>query len=116
MNANLPRLVFSRLDRGYPATSCELILKMQQAIKQKTIETLTPHQQQLYEILTDYGSISPGELYERYCEQVDEPKTKRTMRNYLTKMCQYNLIVADGQNRGRTYRPVSASASNTAKF
>jgi hypothetical protein len=47
-------------------------------------------------------------LYERYCEEVDEPKTKRTMRNYLTKMCQYNLIVADGENRGRTYRPVSA--------
>jgi len=32
MNVNLPRLVISRLDRGYPATSCELILKMQQAI------------------------------------------------------------------------------------
>ena len=32
MNADLPRLVSSRLDRGYPVTSCELILKMQQAI------------------------------------------------------------------------------------
>ena len=98
------------------AAITEAIPDAKAEVKQKTIETLTPHQQQLYEILTDHGSISPGELYERYCEQVDEPKTKRTMRNYLTKMCQYNLIVADGQNRGRTYRPVSASASNTAKF
>ncbi len=76
-------------------------------VQQRTVETLTPHQQQLYEIITENGSIPPGALYERYCEQVEEPKTKRTIRNYLSKLCQYNLIVADGENRGRTYRPIS---------
>jgi len=81
-------------------------------IQQQTVETLTQHQKQLYEIITDHGSIQPGELYETYCEQVEEPKTKRTVRNYISKMCQYNLIVTDGQNRGRTYRPVATSASN----
>lgn len=76
-------------------------------VQQRTVETLTPHQQQLYEIITDTGSIASGALYELYCEQVADPKTKRTIRNYLSKLCQYNLIVADGENRGRTYRPVS---------
>jgi len=96
-------------DRITSAAITDSIPEAKAEVQQKTVETLTPHQQQLYEIITNHGSITPGELYETYCEQVDDPKTKRTMRNYLTKMCQYNLIVADGQNRGRTYRPVAVS-------
>ena len=99
-------------DQITQAAIIEAIPDAKAEIQQQTVETLTQHQKQLYEIITDHGCIQPGELYETYCEQVEEPKTKRTVRNYLSKMCQYNLIVADGQNRGRTYRPVSTSTSN----
>jgi Cdc6-like AAA superfamily ATPase len=48
--------------------------------------------------------VSPGALYEAYCERVDDAKTKRTVRNYCSKLEQYNLILAEGQKRGRRYR------------
>ncbi|RBI59128.1 AAA family ATPase [halophilic archaeon] len=73
-------------------------------VRQKTVEQLNPHQRSLYEILQDGGELNPGELYDRYTERVDEPKTKRTIRNYLSKLDHYRLIVADGENRARTYR------------
>ncbi|WP_336361541.1 Cdc6/Cdc18 family protein [Haladaptatus sp. ZSTT2] len=74
-------------------------------VKRKAVDKLHPHQHALYEILRDEGELSPGDLYERYTEKVENPKTKRTVRNYLTKMDHYGLVIAEGTNRGRTYRP-----------
>lgn len=74
-------------------------------IQQKTVAQLNADQRALYEIITEAGEVKPGDLYDRYDERVDEPKTKRTVRNHLSKMCQYNLIRADGEKRARTYRP-----------
>ena len=76
-------------------------------IRQKTTEKLTEHQQTLYDIITNTGEITPGNLYERYCAAVSDPKTKRTVRNHLSKLREYNLIAANGANRGRSYKPVS---------
>lgn len=76
-------------------------------IKQKTVKQLTPHQTIIYNIIADTGEITPGELYEQYREQASNPRSKRMMRNYLTKLCHYNLIEAEGKNRGRSYRPVT---------
>lgn len=76
-------------------------------VRQKTEEKLTPDQRFLYNIITDHGPIAPGELYERYQAEADAPKTKRMVRNYLQKLCHYNLVEADGKNRGRTYQPKS---------
>lgn len=76
-----------------------------QDVRQKTIEQLTTHQRALYDILCDRGELTPGTLYEAYRNRVDEPKTNRTVRNYLTKMEHYRLIHAEGENRARTYRP-----------
>jgi orc1/cdc6 family replication initiation protein len=75
-----------------------------QEVRQKAVSQLTPHQHVLYEILQEEGELSPGELYDHYTERVDEPKTKRTVRNYLSKMDQYRLVVSEGKNRARTYR------------
>ena len=74
-------------------------------VRQKTVEQLTPHQRALYDILQEAGELSPGDLYDRYAERVDDPKTRRTVRNYLSKMDHYRLVVAEGKNRARTYRP-----------
>jgi orc1/cdc6 family replication initiation protein len=75
-------------------------------IKQKTVDRLTTHQEVLYETITEYGEISPNKLYEEYCNRVGDPKTQRMVRNYLSKLEHYNLIEAEGNTRGRTYRTV----------
>lgn len=75
-----------------------------QEVRQKAVSQLNPHQRALYDILQDAGQLSPGELYDRYTDEMADPKTKRTMRNYLSKMDQYRLVIAEGENRARTYR------------
>lgn len=98
---NGDRITTEAIDDAIPDAKSE--------VRQKNVETLTPHQRTLYELIVDNDCLASGELYDAYREHVENPKTKRTMRNYLRKMCQYNLIVAEGENRGRTYRPVSVS-------
>jgi orc1/cdc6 family replication initiation protein len=85
----------------------EAVPEAKAEIKQKHTEKLTPDQQTLYEIIAEQGGVASGELYERYRDRVTEPKTKRMVRNYLQKLRHYNLIIAEGDNRGRTYHPVS---------
>jgi Cdc6-like AAA superfamily ATPase len=79
---------------------------------QKDVETLKPHQRTLYEIIEEHGEIPPNDLYEEYRERMDDPKTDRTVRNYLSKMDQYDVIEAAGASRDRTYRAVSETFGN----
>jgi orc1/cdc6 family replication initiation protein len=85
----------------------EAVPEAKAEIKQKHTEKLTPDQQTLYEIIIERGDVASGELYERYRDRVNDPKTKRMVRNYLQKLRHYNLVIAEGENRGRTYQPVS---------
>ena len=84
----------------------EAIPAARDAIKQRTVDALTPHQRELFEVVSEAGEINPGSLYERYADAVDEPKSRRTVRKYLSKMDQYNLVDARGEKRGRTYAVV----------
>ena len=84
-------------------------------IRQKSLESLTPHQRIVYNVVEEAGPIGPSEIHDRYKEQVDEPRTKRTVRSYLSKMEQYNLLTATGTSRDRRYTVVSdAVASPTS--
>lgn len=74
-------------------------------VTQKNLEMLTTDQYAVYTTITEHGEITPGKLYDAYCERVYEPKTKRMVRNYLQKLRHYNLITATGDDRGRTYSP-----------
>jgi orc1/cdc6 family replication initiation protein len=85
----------------------DVVPEAKSEIRQKTTEKLTDHQQALYEIITDESEIGPSDLYEAYAAAVEEPKTKRTVRNHLSKLEQYNLIVASGNTKARTYKPYS---------
>lgn len=76
-------------------------------IKQKTVDRLTTHQQILYKIIDEYGEIAPSDLYEEYCDQVSEPKTRQMMRNYLAKLEHYNLVEGKGNTKARIYRSVA---------
>jgi orc1/cdc6 family replication initiation protein len=73
-------------------------------IQQKTIGKLTDDQRVLYEILTEDEEIDPATLYDQYTDRVDDAKSKRMVRNYLAKLEHYNLIVSEGQTKGRIYR------------
>jgi orc1/cdc6 family replication initiation protein len=71
--------------------------------KSKNIEKLNRHQKVLYDIIEEEGEVKPGELYDTYEEEVDDPKVKRTLRKYLSKMDHYRLIKSEGEGRWRTY-------------
>lgn len=71
-------------------------------IKQASLETLKPHQRTLYEILCDAGEVTPRDLYQEHRTAVEDPRTRRTVRNYLQKHEQYNLVESEGATRDRT--------------
>jgi len=54
-------------------------------IKQKSLDSLTPHQRVVYDIIRDHGPIGPSEIHDRYTEEVEDSWTKRTVRTYLSK-------------------------------
>jgi len=72
-------------------------------IKQQTVDRLTTHQKILYNIITEHQEIEPQRLYDAYCDRADDPKTKRMVRNYLSKLEHYNLITAEGNTKARIY-------------
>ncbi len=80
-------------------------------IRQKSLESLTPHQRTVYEIIREQGPLGPAEIHERYTQKVDEPRTKRTIRTYLSKMTQYNLLEAKGTSRDRKYTLITNGTS-----
>ena len=90
------RLSTSLIEEAVPETRSEL--------RRKTVDQLTHDQQILYEILKEHGEITPGTLYEEYEHRCDDPKAKRTLRNYLAKMEHYHLIESEGEKRARVYR------------
>jgi ORC complex protein Cdc6/Orc1 len=76
-------------------------------IRQQTLDKLTRDQLTVYNILEETGPLKAGALYEQYRKQMENPKTKRTVRNYLQKLEHYNLVASSGENRGREYRAQS---------
>lgn len=83
----------------------EAIPKSMDEIRQKNVQRLNDHQKVLYEIICEAGEIAPGRVYEKYQERVEEPRTERTCRSYLSKMEQYNLVTAQGKGPSRCYLP-----------
>jgi Cdc6-like AAA superfamily ATPase len=82
-------------------------------IKQKSIDSLTPHQRVVYDIVREYGPLGPSEIHDHYTDEVDDPRTKRTVRSYLSKMAQYNLLEAEGTSRDREYAIIESPRAAT---
>ena len=80
-------------------------------IKQKSLDSLTPHQRVVYDIVRKHGPVGPSEIHDRYTEEVKNPRTKRTVRTYLSKMEQYNLLEAEGTSRNREYSLVDSATA-----
>ncbi|MFB6132476.1 MAG: Cdc6/Cdc18 family protein [Halanaeroarchaeum sp.] len=73
-------------------------------VRRTLVEKLDDHQRVLYDVIAAEEPIAPGDLYEAYEAEVEDPRTRRTLRTYLTKMEQYSLIVSEGSAQGRRYR------------
>jgi orc1/cdc6 family replication initiation protein len=84
-------------------------------IKQKNLDSLTPHQQVVYDIVHEHGPLGPSAIYDRYTDEVEESRTKRTVRTYLSKMTQYNLLAAEGTSRDREYTAINQSSPALAE-
>ncbi|NGM71283.1 AAA family ATPase [Natronolimnobius sp. AArcel1] len=84
-------------------------------IRQRSLDSLTPHQQAVYTIVRDHGPLAPSKIHEYYVDEVDEPRTKRTVRSYLSKMAQYNLLEAEGTSRDRQYSIVDSVAATSVQ-
>ncbi len=76
----------------------------QERQRQQDLEKLNDHQQAVVDIVTEAGTITPGELYEAYTEAVDEPRSRRTVRKYVNKLEHYNLLETQGQRKGKVVR------------
>lgn len=50
--------------------------------------------------------LRTSEIYERYCDAVSDPVSKRTVTTYLGKLIEYGALEAHGRTRGRRYQPV----------
>lgn len=73
-------------------------------VDRRTVENLNEHQRILYDVIREREAVDPDELYDAYEERASDPMTARTLRKYLAKMDQYDLIEAVGEGRARVYR------------
>jgi orc1/cdc6 family replication initiation protein len=85
----------------------EAVPEARAEVRQKNVERLNKHQRMLYSLICDAGEVSPSTLYSRYESSMDEPRTERTCRSYLSKLQQYNLVEARGEGPSRIYSPVN---------
>jgi len=111
------RAAASRADRNHCEYITDEILldaatDARAKIKQKNIDSLTPHQRVVFEIVREHGPCGPSEIFAHYSERVDGPRTKRTVRTYLSKMTQYNLLEAEGTSRDREYSVVKTDVAS----
>lgn len=81
----------------------EALPKAREKAKKRSLSSLNKHQRVLYEIIEEEGEVKSSRLYKKYEKEVQEGVVKRTLRNYLNKMVDYNLIEAEGKGRWRSY-------------
>jgi cell division control protein 6 len=82
------------------------IKELDRAVEETREEELKEHQKLLLEIIREEDKIRSGDLYEEYREQAEQPKSERTLRNYLGDLDNRGLIEKSGVNRHREYRTV----------
>lgn len=84
----------------------EAIASSTRVVRQSALSRLNRHQRLLYELVYDAGELSSGELHDAYERRADDPVGKRSRRKHLRKLRDYDLVLAEGDGRWRTYRVV----------
>ncbi len=88
------------IETAIPAARAEL--------RQKSLDRLTHDQLAVYEVLRDGDELMPKAITARYEQRVDDPKSQRTVRKYLRKLEQYNLIESAGHGPSKVYMTTGA--------
>jgi orc1/cdc6 family replication initiation protein len=70
----------------------------------ESLESLNNHQKTAYKILQENGEMGIGQLYDKYKEKIEEPKSRRQLLRYLKKMVSYNLLESEGKKSSTTYK------------
>ncbi len=70
----------------------------------ESLEKLNRHQKKLYKILQQEGELGMKNLFNQYRDEVDDPRSKRTVRRYLNKMQAYDVVEKLGGKKGASYR------------
>lgn len=78
-------------------------------VQRETLSRLNDHQYTIYEIVADYDVLSPGDIFDHYQDRVDEPRSQRTVRKYLRKLSEYDLLTATGTAQSREYELVAGA-------
>jgi Cdc6-like AAA superfamily ATPase len=84
----------------------EAVPTAESEMRQADVANLTPDQVAVFEVVRELGPVSPGDIYDAYRERVDDPKSERSVRSYLSKMQQYDLLDGSGTSRSRVYEVV----------
>lgn len=80
-------------------------------IRRRNLDVLSPHQRAVYDVVDEDGPIEPAAIYDRYAERVDDSRTRRTVRSYLSKLERYGLFTSSGATRTRTYDTAADSGN-----
>jgi cell division control protein 6 len=82
-------------------------------LRDRRLEELSGGILEVYEVIEAAdGAIAPGCIYERYCERVDDPVTRRTMSTYLGKLEDYDLVESSGQTVRKRYEVAAPAVSH----
>ena len=66
----------------------------------------------LLKILKEWKNLPASRLYDFYVQNSRHPKSERSFRNYMEKLCSKNLVRAIGEKRGRVYEVVEHVKGN----
>jgi len=72
-------------------------------VRQKASGRLRREEHIIYDILREEGEAQMGKIYRTYEARVANPKSQRSVRKWLRKMTDYNLIRSEGQTADRVY-------------
>jgi orc1/cdc6 family replication initiation protein len=86
----------------------EAIPEARAELRQKSLDRLTADQLAIYEVLREADELMPKDITEAYKQRVASPKSKRTVRKYLRKLEQYNLVESSGSGPSKVYTTVDS--------
>lgn len=64
------------------------------------------HTTAVAEIVGEHFGVRIGDVYDRYRDRVDDPRSKKTVQRRLSELADAGAVVATGKNSGRRYYPL----------
>jgi cell division control protein 6 len=78
------------------------------AIRTRQLSRVSEECRLVFELIDEAGELDREGIYARYCERVPDPRTTRTVGNWLGKLVDYGLIERRGPRQDRTFVPAPA--------